>query len=252
MANYWIKLYQEILDDSKMALLPDRLWRRVIELFLIAGRTNKDGNLPDTEEIAWILRKSIDKIESDLNAIKDTGIIVKTQSGWFIPKYAQRQSPSTSTERSQQFRNKEKKNQYSDNKLCGIYKIKCNQNNKVYVGASVDIEHRIKVHFIDSQLNSHWLHQDMELYGKDQFSWEVLELIDDIDDLAERETYWIKLNKENLYNRETKGKQHRDRMSTNVQRSVAQITDTDTEHIRTEQRGKYDPNDKPINLFTGK
>ena len=31
---YWIKLYHEVLDDPKMALLPDRLWRRTIELFI--------------------------------------------------------------------------------------------------------------------------------------------------------------------------------------------------------------------------
>jgi len=27
MADYWIKLYHEIIDDPKMATMPDRLWR---------------------------------------------------------------------------------------------------------------------------------------------------------------------------------------------------------------------------------
>ena len=38
----WIKLYLEILDDPKMDLLPDWLWRRAIELFLLAGENGND------------------------------------------------------------------------------------------------------------------------------------------------------------------------------------------------------------------
>jgi len=35
--NYWIKLYIEILHDAKMGAMSDRLWRRTIEMFLLAG-----------------------------------------------------------------------------------------------------------------------------------------------------------------------------------------------------------------------
>ena len=58
MPDYWIKLYHEILDDPKMATLPDRLWRKVIEIFLIAGKLSPDksGQLPETNQIAWLLR----------------------------------------------------------------------------------------------------------------------------------------------------------------------------------------------------
>lgn len=31
MADYWLKLYIEILDDPKMATLPDRVWREKVE-----------------------------------------------------------------------------------------------------------------------------------------------------------------------------------------------------------------------------
>ena len=48
MADYWLKLYIEILDDPKMAVLPDRLWRRIIELFLIAKKLHMNGHLPET------------------------------------------------------------------------------------------------------------------------------------------------------------------------------------------------------------
>ena len=38
-SKYWIKLYHEVLDDPKMARLPDRLYRRCIEVFLLAGKS---------------------------------------------------------------------------------------------------------------------------------------------------------------------------------------------------------------------
>lgn len=45
-SKYWIKLYHEILDDHKMGRLPDRLWRRVIELILLAGEQDDEGLHP--------------------------------------------------------------------------------------------------------------------------------------------------------------------------------------------------------------
>ena len=62
-SRYWIKLYHEILDDPKMGRLPDALFRRAIELFLIAGENGRDGGLPALADIAWRLRA--DEIELD-------------------------------------------------------------------------------------------------------------------------------------------------------------------------------------------
>ena len=42
-SRYWIKLYHEILEDPKMGRLSDRQFRRVIELFLLAGDCEMDG-----------------------------------------------------------------------------------------------------------------------------------------------------------------------------------------------------------------
>lgn len=112
MANYWIKLYIEILNDSKMAVLPDRLWRRVIEMFLAAGNYDDEGNLPDTQQLAWLLRMSTDDLEMDLKQIATTGIIQRTDKGWVVTKYAQRQAPVPGAERVRQFRQRQKKQQY--------------------------------------------------------------------------------------------------------------------------------------------
>ena len=37
----WIRLYIELLDDPKVATLPDNLYRLAIELDLLAGEVNK-------------------------------------------------------------------------------------------------------------------------------------------------------------------------------------------------------------------
>ena len=114
MADYWIKFYLDILDDPKMATLPDRLWRRVAELFLVAKRVNKDGELPDTSQIAWILRMPADALEDDLRKIEMTGIIQRTENGWMVVNFAKRQAASTNTERSKAFREKQQHNQYNE------------------------------------------------------------------------------------------------------------------------------------------
>jgi DnaD/phage-associated family protein len=112
MANYWIKLYIEILNDSKMAILPDRLWRRTVELFAAAGHYNDKGNLPDTQQLAWLLRMGTDDLEFDLKQIAITGIIQRTTTGWLVTKFEDRQAPVPGNERVKQYRDRQKKQQY--------------------------------------------------------------------------------------------------------------------------------------------
>ena len=112
MAEYWMKLYMEILDDPKMATLPDRLWRRVIELFLLAGRFNKQGHLPDTRQLAWVLRTSPDDLDMDLRQIESIGVIQRTGEGWYVVNFQKRQAPSTEAERKRQQRERDHRRQY--------------------------------------------------------------------------------------------------------------------------------------------
>ena len=115
MSQYWIKLYHEILDDPKMALLPDRLWRRVVECFLLAGRVNEKGRLPDTRKLAWMLRTSSDDLQTDLEQLTSTGIITPCEGGWVIPKFETRQAPSPAKERVRQYRERKRNLVSNDN-----------------------------------------------------------------------------------------------------------------------------------------
>jgi DnaD/phage-associated family protein len=112
MSDYWAKIYIEIIDDPKMATMPDRLWRRTIELFLLAKKINKDGHLPDTKQLAWVLRMSTDELDLDLKQIALTGIIQVEPSGWFVVHFEKRQAASTPQERMAQMRKREQHQQY--------------------------------------------------------------------------------------------------------------------------------------------
>lgn len=111
--DYWIKLYIEIIDDPKMATLPDRLWRRVIELFLLAGKYGKGGLLPNAKQLAWMLRMPPDDLELDLVQIASTGIIQQTpEGGWFVIQFETRQAPVPTAERMRKSRERTRHDQY--------------------------------------------------------------------------------------------------------------------------------------------
>lgn len=113
--KYWIKAWVEILNDSKMATLPDRLWRRAMEMFLAAGHYDQEGQLPDTSQLAWLLRISTDELEIDLKQLAaSTGILEKTATGWMVTKFAKRQAATPGAERIRQHRERKVKQESND------------------------------------------------------------------------------------------------------------------------------------------
>jgi hypothetical protein len=104
MTRYWIKLFIEILDDPKMGRLPNHLWRRAVELFLLAGRQGCDGALPPVQEMAWSLRLSQDKVLEDLHSLAEVGVVHEAQpGGWVVTHFKERQT-SESLERVRRYR----------------------------------------------------------------------------------------------------------------------------------------------------
>ena len=64
--------------------------------------------------------------------------------------------------------------------MIGIYIIKNDINDKVYIGQSINIEKRIKEHFWKAQNSNDVsynvaIHQAIRKYGKEHFSWEILQ-----------------------------------------------------------------------------
>jgi len=105
--RFWIKLYLEILDDPKMGLLPDWLWRRAIELFLLAGENGNDGLLQPVTDLAWRLRVSAEKLTESLQALSEVGVVHETPKGWLVTNFKKRQEAVSSSERVRQFRKRD-------------------------------------------------------------------------------------------------------------------------------------------------
>lgn len=111
-SKYWIKLYHEILDDPKMGMLPDRLYRRTIELFLMAGELNEDGRLPDVKSIAWRLRVNENDMLEELQALQAVSIVTLQDDCWVVTKFCERQSPVSDAERMKLLRDRKQKDEY--------------------------------------------------------------------------------------------------------------------------------------------
>lgn len=82
--------------------------------------------------------------------------------------------------------------------IVGVYAIINTINNKIYIGRSIDIEARIKVHFFNNFKLQDFLHRSIRKYGVKNFKWYIVELIerDSIKklntELNNREKYYIK------------------------------------------------------------
>ena len=79
-------------------------------------------------------------------------------------------------------------------KIQGIYKITNLINGKCYIGKSEDIEFRKKVHFRELNEGNHhsaYLQEDFNKYGKENFSFEIIEVINDENLLLLAERFMI-------------------------------------------------------------
>lgn len=101
---YWMKLYHEMLDDPKMGQMSDRLYRRTIELFLLAGELDQGGYLPSVKDMSWRLRLIGEELETDLFELQEIGIVTKKDNTWFVVNFAKRQAPISGAERSKRHR----------------------------------------------------------------------------------------------------------------------------------------------------
>jgi group I intron endonuclease len=95
-------------------------------------------------------------------------------------------------------------------KISGIYKITNTATGELYVGSSKDIMKRWREHrntHNRTKYPNNRLYQDMEKYNTDTFTFEVLEVCDN---LFEREQYWMDVlkptyNSKKSYNKENHG-----------------------------------------------
>lgn len=78
----------------------------------------------------------------------------------------------------------------------GIYQIECLVNHKKYIGQSkVAIGTRKNAHFLNLRRGIHYnreMQNDYNKYGEGNFEFSLIEEVEDITKLDEREKFWIK------------------------------------------------------------
>jgi len=89
----WIKLPTKILDNYKIGRLPDRLWRRYIEMHLAAGKNGTDGTLPELDVLGWILRfYDREALTDELAQLAEAGLIEQSP-WWHLPDFQNYRPP---------------------------------------------------------------------------------------------------------------------------------------------------------------
>lgn len=108
MARPWVKLHTKMLDNPDMAELPDYLYRRWIELLMLAGRNDADGQLQPVKKMAFILHLPEVKLSEALTALSAVGVVhQETDGSWHITNWRKHQY-SESVDRVRKYREKHK------------------------------------------------------------------------------------------------------------------------------------------------
>jgi hypothetical protein len=103
----WIKVYTEFVDDAKFASCTDGVKLRFIQLMLIAGECDADGDLVaggewlKLDQIAWRLRVMCDQLDSDIQTLVALGVIAKKKQGLTVVNFDKRQGRSQAVKRDQ-------------------------------------------------------------------------------------------------------------------------------------------------------
>jgi len=82
-----------------------------------------------------------------------------------------------------------------------IYQIRNLLDSKIYVGSTKNAKNRFKSHKSNLKLNKHHaphLQHAWNKYGESNFTFEILEILNDINSLSEKEQFW--LDKTQCYN----------------------------------------------------
>ena len=113
-SNYWVKLHHAILDDPRFAEVSTRAAWRWVLCFAYAGELHKNGLLNTTRVLAWRLRIPENELASDLDAMRDAGLLTQDDVGiWAVVGFMESQAPETDARRKRAQRKREKRAKWS-------------------------------------------------------------------------------------------------------------------------------------------
>ena len=108
MANFWIRLYCEVLDDPKVQMIEPYLFKFWINCMCLTANTK--GFLPEVPELAFRLREKEFRITEYIEELLQAGLLDEMGDSYRIHGWADRQFESDSSrERMKNYRARLKK-----------------------------------------------------------------------------------------------------------------------------------------------
>ena len=163
-AYFYAKVHHSILNDPQWGMLPDAVWRKRVELEILANETpeNDDGVLPPISVICWRLHITKEQCEEMLEQLSTLNIVTKRYNKcneslqlnsndsvtWLLTDFHERQRAATNTERQTHFR--ARKGQNSNNSLQESNETVTNR----YHSLNINISNISKVN--DDEFNKLW------------------------------------------------------------------------------------------------
>ena len=80
----WLRLYSEILNDSKIMLLPETYRWRYVALLCVASEQKERGTIPDDKTVAFKLRISQDEWNNTRQELQHQGLISLNESAKYV------------------------------------------------------------------------------------------------------------------------------------------------------------------------
>lgn len=81
----WFRFYNGAINDRKVQQLPAELFKAWVNILCLASATDKGGELPALEDIAFALRMDDERARSTLEALEQAGLIDRDQAGRLSP-----------------------------------------------------------------------------------------------------------------------------------------------------------------------
>lgn len=103
----WLKIRTSLPDDPKYMRLSDLAKVTYFEAYIWAGRSDAGGlilagdNPAKIDDLAWILRRTIDELQSGLDELESAGLVDLDDGHTIIARFANEQGPSMTDKREQ-------------------------------------------------------------------------------------------------------------------------------------------------------
>ena len=116
----WLRLYNEIIDDPKIAKMSDHQYRCFTYLLCIANTQDERGIIPlDIAEISWRIRMSAEDVQDTMSKLIELNIITNINDSYIFINWSKRQFNSDDIN-SRVKRSREKGRNVTGNVTCNV------------------------------------------------------------------------------------------------------------------------------------